>query len=75
MNKLKIALDKAKKGENIPESLIPDKWKNSFDNFMSGQTCMLNENGEIETYSQDFLIWYWQNETEIDREIKIDDII
>jgi hypothetical protein len=75
MNKLKIALEKATKGETIPDSLIPEEWKKSFDKFMFGQTCLINEeNGQFETYPQDFLIWYWKNEKEINRNVKIDDI-
>jgi hypothetical protein len=74
-NNLKLAVEMAKNGQNITESLIPDNWKESFNKFMFGQTCMVNEKGEFETYPQDFLIWYFRNEKEINREIKIDDII
>lgn len=75
MNKLKIAVEKAKNGENVAESLIPDKWKKSFNNFISGQTCTMNEEGETEIYPQDFSIWYFRNEKEINREINIEDIL
>lgn len=75
MNSLKLALDKANNGECIPESLIPKEWEKSFNNFIFGQTCTISSNGEYEFYPQDFLIWYFRNEIQINRSIKIDNII
>jgi len=67
-------------GEDVRKSQIPEKWKESFDKFMFGQGCFaeLNDDETIKEYiyfSQDFRMWYFQNEKEILRDINIDIII
>lgn len=65
---------------DIRESEIPDIWKESFNQFMFGQTCCAetNEDGSIKEfiyYATDFRRWYYQNATAIERDIKLDQII
>jgi hypothetical protein len=67
-------------GEDVRKSQIPEKWKESFEKFMFGQGCFaeLNDDETIKEYiyfSQDFRMWYFKNEKEILRDIKIDNII
>jgi hypothetical protein len=66
-------------GEDVRDSQIPEKWKNSFDNFMSGQGCLadLDEDGTVKEFiyfSEDFRRWYRINEQSILRDIKITNI-
>lgn len=66
---------------DIKESEIPETWKDSFNNFMIGQTCSVEYKEDGETikefiyYSCDFRIWYNQNRTAIERDIKIDETL
>lgn len=65
---------------DIRESEIPEIWRESFNQFMFGQTCSVetNEDGSIKEfiyYAGDFRRWYYQNEKVIERDIKIDKII
>lgn len=65
---------------DIKESEIPNFWKESFNQFMFGQTCMAetNEDGSIKEfiyYAGDFRRWYFQNEKAIERDIQINKII
>jgi hypothetical protein len=65
---------------DIRESEIPNCWKQSFDQFMFGQTCMVeyDENDTIKEfiyYAGDFRRWYFQNEKAIERDCQIDKII
>lgn len=66
---------------DIKESEIPEIWKDSFNNFMIGQTCCAEyeEDGrtikEFIYYSSDFAYWYRMNEKAILRDIKINEII
>lgn len=63
----------------VIESEIPKEWKESFNRFMIGQTCMIktDEYGKEEHiyYSQDFRRWYEDNQTQIERDLKINKII
>ena len=63
---------------DIKESEIPNFWKESFNQFMFGQTCMAetNEDGSIKEfiyYAEDFRRWYF--EKAIERDIQINKII
>ena len=65
---------------DIKESEIPDFWRESFDQFMSGQTCSveLNEYSSIKEfiyYACDFRMWYYQNQKSIELDIQINKII
>ena len=67
-------------GRNVRDSDIPEMWKESFGNFMMGQTCQAetNEDGTIKEfiyYACDFRMWYFQNKEAIERDIKIDQVI
>lgn len=67
-------------GVDVRDSLIPDKWKDSFNKFICGSTCYKTENpdtGEMEFcyFSVDFRQWYHQNEKAILRDEKIDSIV
>ena len=61
------------------DSDIPEIWKDSFNQFMMGQTRQgeRKEDGSIEFiyYSHDFRIWYHQNKEAIERDIKINKIL
>lgn len=64
---------------DVRDSDIPEIWKESFNNFMFGQTCMAetNEDGSVKEfiyYSHDFRSWYYQNQAAIERDIKIDQV-
>jgi hypothetical protein len=54
---------------------ISEDWKDSFNKFMFGQTCTINENEKLIAYYQDFALWYRINKAAIEREIKIDNAI
>lgn len=67
-------------GRDVRDSDIPEIWKESFGNFMMGQTCQAesNEDGTIKEfiyYSHDFRRWYHMNQEAIERDIKIDQVI
>jgi hypothetical protein len=67
-------------GENVNESQIPERWKESFNEFIFGSTCLAetNEDGSIKEfiyYSHDFREWYHQNQKSIERDEKINKII
>lgn len=66
---------------DVRESYIPENWKGSFFRFMTGSTCLMGEkldgSGEREFiyYSHDFRSWYHQNQTAIERELKINQVL
>ena len=66
-------------GGDIKDSEIPDEWRESWNKFIMGQTCMIetNEEGVRETvyYSHDFRKWYHMNQTAIERDSRINDIL
>jgi hypothetical protein len=67
-------------GRDVRDSDIPQIWKESFGNFMMGQTCQAetNEDGSVKEfiyYACDFRVWYFQNKESIERDIKIDQVI
>jgi len=67
-------------GRNVRDSDIPQMWKESFGDFMMGQTCQaeMNEDGSVKEfiyYSHDFRRWYHMNQSAIERDIKIDQVI
>jgi hypothetical protein len=67
-------------GRDVRDSDIPKIWKESFSRFMMGQTCQAetNEDGSVKEfiyYSHDFRRWYHMNQTAIERDIKIDQVI
>ena len=67
-------------GKDVRDSDIPEIWKESFGNFMMGQTCQaeVDENGKVKEfiyYSHDFRMWYHMNQEAIERDIKIDQVI
>ena len=67
-------------GRDVRDSDIPQMWKESFGNFMMGQTCQaeVDENGKVKEfiyYSHDFRMWYHMNQEAIERDIKIDQVI
>ena len=64
---------------DVRDSDIPEMWKESFGNFMIGQTCQaeVDEDGKVKEfiyYSHDFRRWYNMNKQAIERDIKIDQI-
>jgi hypothetical protein len=66
-------------GRDVRDSDIPEMWKESFGNFMMGQTCQAetNEDGTVKEfiyYACDFRMWYFQNKEAIERDIKIDQV-
>lgn len=65
---------------DVRDSQIPEEWKESFNQFIFGQTCQaeMNEDGTVKEfiyYSQDFRIWYHQNQDAIERNIKIENVL
>lgn len=62
--------------EDIRESEIPKEWMKSFLDFMTGQTYYRDPiTNEAMYYTFDFRRWYYQNRIQIERDVKIDDII
>jgi len=65
-------------GRDVRDSDIPQEWKESWNQFIMGQTCTVetNEEGvrEFVYYSHDFRRWYHMNQKSIERDIKIDQI-
>ena len=77
MRNLKQVYDE---GRDVRDSDIPNEWKESFNQFMMGQTCQAetNEDGSVKEfiyYACDFRAWYFQNKEAIERDIKIDQVI
>jgi hypothetical protein len=67
-------------GKDVRESQIPEFWRESFNQFMFGSTCQAetNEDGTVKEfiyYSHDFRGWYHQNQKEIERDLKINQVI
>ena len=65
---------------DVRDSDIPNEWKESFNQFMMGQTCQAetNEDGSIKEfiyYFHDFSRWYYMNQQAIERDIKIEDVL
>lgn len=65
---------------DVRESEIPEIWKESFNNFIFGQTCLadVNDDGSVKEfiyYLSDFRRWYFINKKEIERDVKIDSIL
>jgi hypothetical protein len=66
-------------GRDVRDSDIPQEWKESWNQFIMGQTCQAetNEDGSVKEfiyYSHDFRRWYHMNKQAIERDIKIDQI-
>ena len=61
-------------GDNLRDSFIPDEWRESFNQFIYGQTCV-KEDGEYVYYGHDFRRWYRQNQVVIERDLKLEEII
>jgi hypothetical protein len=64
----------------VRDSDIPVEWKESFNQFMMGQTCQAetNEDGSIKEfiyYFHDFSRWYYMNQQSIERDIKINNVL
>lgn len=64
---------------DVRESEIPEEWKESFNKFIFGSTCLadVDEEGNIKEliyYSCDFRSWYFKNQEAIERDIKINEI-
>ena len=65
---------------DVRDSDIPNEWKESFNQFMMGQTCQAetNEDGSVKEfiyYFHDFSRWYYMNQQAIERDIKINDVL
>jgi hypothetical protein len=66
---------------DVRDSYIPEHWKQSFDRFICGQGCIMEDkldgSGEKEFvyFASDFRRWYYQNQVSIDREHNIKKII
>lgn len=65
---------------DVRDSYIPEHWKPSFEKFIDGQTCIMEDkldgSGEKEFvyFASDFRRWYYRNQVAIERELKIDKI-
>ncbi len=64
---------------DVKESQIPKEWKESFDKFIFGSTCLaeVDEEGKVKEfiyYACDFRGWYYENKEAIERDIKIDEL-
>jgi hypothetical protein len=64
---------------DVRDSQIPEEWKESFNKFIFGSTCLadVDEDGSVKEfiyYACDFRGWYFKNKEAIERDIKIDEI-
>jgi hypothetical protein len=64
---------------DVKDSQIPEEWKESFNKFIFGSTCLaeVDEEGKVKQfiyYACDFRGWYYQNKEAIERDIKIDEV-
>lgn len=63
---------------DVRDSYIPLQWKDSFNEFINGQTCYMidSDSGrEFCYYLCDFRRWYNQNKTVIERDINLNEIL
>ena len=65
---------------DVRESQIPMEWKESFNKFIFGSTCLadVDEDGnviELIYYACDFRAWYFKNRVAIERDIKINNVV
>lgn len=65
--------------QDVKEGLIPEEWQESFNRFMWGQTCYINENPDgtktFLYFARDFRRWYHQNKEQIEKQIERDNKI
>ena len=64
---------------DVRDSQIPEEWKESFNKFIFGSTCLadVDEDGSVKEfiyYACDFRGWYFKNKEAIERDIKINEI-
>jgi hypothetical protein len=64
---------------DINELDIPVKWEESFNKFMFGKTCGVEhkDDGSIQFvyWWSDFSHWYEENKVQIERDLKLDDLV
>jgi hypothetical protein len=64
---------------DVNEVEIPLHWKESFNKSMLGKTCGVEhkDDGSIQFvyYWGDFSHWYEENKVQIERELKLDDLL
>ena len=65
---------------DVRDSQIPVEWKDSFNKFIFGSTCQadVDEDGNVKEfiyYAWDFRMWYNQNKSAIERDIKISNVV
>ena len=64
---------------DVHESWIPPTFIESFNEFMFGSTCYMIDNSdgtkEFCYYACDFRMWYNQNKKEIERDLKLEELI
>ncbi len=75
MNLKEIYNNNNDNNKHVRFSDIPENWKNSFNDFMIGQTCSYDDEGVVVAYIWDFRAWYGLNKKAIERDIKINDIL
>jgi hypothetical protein len=71
MNISKLVNDK----KDVKFNDIPLEWRDSFNSYMFGSTIYSDNQGNSIAYYNDFIRWYYENQKELDREIKINDIL
>lgn len=64
---------------DVNELDIPIQWKESFNKFKFGKTCGAEhkDDGSIQFvyYYHDFMRWYEENKTQIERDINLDGLV
>jgi hypothetical protein len=60
---------------DVPLDWIPEYWIESVKNHLYGATIMIDENGNYLINKLDYISWFYMNEKEINRWIKINEII
>lgn len=73
---MKSLIDIYNENRHVSFSEIPENWIDSFNKFIYGQACMIDkETNERLCYSWDFRVWYHQNQVQIERDFKIDQVL
>jgi hypothetical protein len=64
-----------KNKKDVKFNEIPLEWRDSFNSYMFGSTIYNDDQGNFIAYYHDFIRWYYENQKELDREMKINDIL
>ncbi len=73
MSSILIDLYNLKKDVIIDD--LPDGWRDSLNRFLFGSTIGISDDGKYIAWYCDYKRWYYENQTAIERESKINKIV